>query len=453
MAQDNFGGWKKISFPPWLPVAASVVLMVMVAFVAARNAKHLNSATQWRRHSAYVILAELSFQNNLLDIQRGLRGYVTLGDTNALASFYNNSKTEHQHFQELLLLTGDNPTQQQRLKNLEIAVTALLEFDRQAIIIYRQQGFAGISRLDATGKSRAFFGSAQDILSQFSADEQRLWDVRDASEENQYGNAGWLLAGGSTLAAVLLLFATYLAAHELSFRRKAEAKLENTLLLQNANLNAADYGIVATDHEGIVQTFNPAAERLLGYSAEEIIGKATPLLWRDALEIAERATNLSKKLGVPVRPTFEAVTKKVETDGVDEGEWTFIRKDGSRFTSLLVVTPMGDKKAGFSGFLGVFRDIGERKKSELEREKLIAELKRTLVQVKTLSGLIPICAWCKNVRSDTGYWQTVEQYVRVHSDVSFSHGVCPNCAAKFKDEILRANQKSHAADALTLSKA
>src|ERR1700722_1633438 len=148
MPQDNFGGWKKISFPPWLPVAASVVLMVMVAFVGARNLRHLNDATQWRRHSAYIILAEQSFQNNLLDIQRGLRGYVTLGDMNALASFYKNSITEQEHFQELSSLTGDNPTQQRRLKNLGTAITALLEFDKQAIIIYQQQGFAEISKLD-----------------------------------------------------------------------------------------------------------------------------------------------------------------------------------------------------------------------------------------------------------------------------------------------------------------
>jgi hypothetical protein len=67
-----------------------------------------------------------------------------------------------------------------------------------------------------------------------------------------------------------------------------------------------------------------------------------------------------------------------------------------------------------------------------------------LAEVKTLSVLIPICAWCKNVRSDTGYWQTVEQYVRINSDANFSHGVCPTCAARFKDEIVRANQKAEA---------
>jgi PAS domain S-box-containing protein len=441
MAHLNVGGQKKLSLPPWLPVTASVALMVMVAFVAVKNATNLTTATQWRRHSTEVILAAQALGNNILDIQRGVRGYTTMGDTNALASFYKNVDLEPQFFDRLVTLTADNFPQQERLKKLVNAVGAVLSYDKQSIAIYRQQGIVGVSKLDATGEERVVLDQAQDAVGQFLADEQRLWDLRDISEETQYQCAERMLVVGSLLAAILLLVATWLATRELASRQRAEAQLRETLLLQNAILGSADYGIVATNPQGLVQTFNPAAERLLGYSAEDVIGQATPMLWRDPLEVAERATYLSKKLGATVRPTFEAVSKKVEADSKDEGEWTFIRKDGSRFPSLLVVTAMRNEAGQTTGFLGIFRDITERQKNEIERERLIAELKTTLAQVKTLSGLIPICAWCKNVRSDTGYWQTVEQYVRTHSGASFSHGVCPNCAAKFKDDIVRLTHK------------
>jgi len=413
--------------------------MVMVALIAVTNATALKSATQWRRHSTEVILAAQAFGNNLLDIQREERTYVAVGDTNALASFYKNVDLEPELFNRLVSLTADNLAQLKRLKNLVDAVSAVLTYDKQSIAIYRQQGYAGISRLDATGAGRVVLGRAQDTVGQFLADEQRLWDLRDITEETQYQYAERLLVIGSLLAAGLLLIATWLASRELRFRQEAEAKLRETLLLQNAMLGSANYAIVATDPQGLIQTFNPAAERLLGYSPADVIGQATPMLWRDPLEIAERAASLSRKLGVPVRPTFETIAKKVESDSIDEGEWTFIHKDGSRFPCLLVVTPLKNEAGETAGYLGVFNDISERKKNEMERERLIAELKRTLAEVKTLSGLIPICAWCKNVRADTGYWQTVEQYVRTHSGASFSHGVCPNCAAKFKDEIQRKN--------------
>ena len=338
------GESEKPASPPWLPVAASVILMLIVAVVASKNAKHLREATQWRRHSTEVILAGESFQNNLLDIQRGMRGYVTVGDTNALASYYSNAAIEPQKLQLLITLTADNPAQQQRVKNLSVAMTTLLSFDNGAIAIYRREGFAGTSKLDVSTAGRTVFGQVQDTLSGFLASEQRLWDARDISEQNNYHVAGQMLVGCSMLAAVLLLFATYLASHELTFRRQAEAKLKKTLVLQNAILRSADYGIVSTNKQGIVQTFNPAAERLLGYSAEDVIGKATPMLWRDPDEITAVAQELSQKLGVPVPPTFEAIATKVLKESVDEGEWTFIRKDGTRFPGLLVVTSLGNEK-------------------------------------------------------------------------------------------------------------
>ncbi len=76
------------------------------------------------------------------------------------------------------------------------------------------------------------------------------------------------------------------------------------------------------------------------------------------------------------------------------------------------------------------QDITARKRAEQERERLVNDLTEALAQVKTLRGFIPICAWCKKVRDDQGYWHAVEVYVRERSEVEFSHGVCPACLAR-----------------------
>lgn len=73
---------------------------------------------------------------------------------------------------------------------------------------------------------------------------------------------------------------------------------------------------------------------------------------------------------------------------------------------------------------------------ELERELLILELQEALAKVKTLSGLLPICAWCKNIRNDEGYWLSVEKYVQQNTEARFSHGVCPDCARKHFPEYI-----------------
>jgi hypothetical protein len=72
----------------------------------------------------------------------------------------------------------------------------------------------------------------------------------------------------------------------------------------------------------------------------------------------------------------------------------------------------------------------ERRLVELEREKLIADLKTALSEVKTLSGLLPICCSCKKIRDDSGYWRQIEMYVKERSNAEFTHGICPDCAKK-----------------------
>ena len=82
----------------------------------------------------------------------------------------------------------------------------------------------------------------------------------------------------------------------------------------------------------------------------------------------------------------------------------------------------------FRGGVSVlFRDISEKKQWELQREQVIKELRHALGQVRTLHGLIPICAWCKKIRNDEGYWQQLEAYISQHTEADFSHGMCPDC--------------------------
>ena len=74
--------------------------------------------------------------------------------------------------------------------------------------------------------------------------------------------------------------------------------------------------------------------------------------------------------------------------------------------------------------------ITERKELEHEREQLILDHMDALSQIKTLSGMLPICASCKRIRDDKGYWNQMEAYVEQHSDAEFSHGICPECSKK-----------------------
>ncbi len=80
-------------------------------------------------------------------------------------------------------------------------------------------------------------------------------------------------------------------------------------------------------------------------------------------------------------------------------------------------------------------EIEERKRTEAEKEQLIAQLQKAMQEVKVLSGFLPICASCKKIRDDTGYWRQIEEYISRHSNALFSHGICPDCSKKLYPEV------------------
>ncbi|MBI5551160.1 MAG: hypothetical protein HY911_06585 [Desulfobacterales bacterium] len=91
--------------------------------------------------------------------------------------------------------------------------------------------------------------------------------------------------------------------------------------------------------------------------------------------------------------------------------------------------------------LEMHREMQERIRAQVEKDRLIGELKDALSKVKTLSGLLPICAACKKIRDDKGYWNQIEHYIRGHSEAEFSHSICPECARKTMDEISNYGKK------------
>ncbi|MEB3190605.1 MAG: PAS domain S-box protein [Snowella sp.] len=144
--------------------------------------------------------------------------------------------------------------------------------------------------------------------------------------------------------------------------------------LQEAILNSTDYSIISTDSQGIIQTFNAGAEKMLGYTAPEVIGKATPVLFADPQEIARQAAILSVELGREISPGFEVLTIRAEQGLIKEVELTNIRKDGSRFPVSLTISALKNTQQAVIGFLGISKDITERRQTEQERQQLLQEL-------------------------------------------------------------------------------
>ena len=153
-----------------------------------------------------------------------------------------------------------------------------------------------------------------------------------------------------------------------------EVRRQETLLktgaLQNAILNSANFSSIATDEKGVIQIFNVGAERMLGYSAAEVLNKITPADISDPEEVIARAKALSVELGTPITPGFEALVFKASRGIEDIYELTYIRKDGTRFPATVSVTALHDADGEIIGYLLIGTDNTARKQIEQERKLL-----------------------------------------------------------------------------------
>ena len=162
--------------------------------------------------------------------------------------------------------------------------------------------------------------------------------------------------------------------------QERDADLQRSNLFQQAILDNVAYGIVSVTPDGRIRTFNHAAERLLGYTASEVIDKKVPFLWHERSEIEERARQLSAELGEVVESGLDVFVARPLRHLPEEREWTVVRKDGSLVSALISITAIRDDEDAVRGYVGLLYDLTERKRAEDEIHRLNAELERRVVE-------------------------------------------------------------------------
>ncbi len=170
---------------------------------------------------------------------------------------------------------------------------------------------------------------------------------------------------------------------------------------------------------------NKAALRQTGFEARELIGR----------HCHEATHGSASRCGPPNDPC--PVRKLLETGNPGITEHIHHDKHGNTVYAEVSAYPIKDRSGNITRFVHISKDITERKKLEQEREKLIGELTAALAEIKTLKGVIPICSYCKNIRTDSGYWEQIDAYLSRHSDARFTHGICPQCAGRLYPEFLK----------------
>jgi PAS domain S-box-containing protein len=237
------------------------------------------------------------------------------------------------------------------------------------------------------------------------------WLLWNPFHTGDYVKTGSLEAVFHVVTQMLFVLLTYSLALMVNRRLLIEIRMQEEKF--SAAFHSAPYAILLTRlADGKILEVNRGFSRITGYSPEEVRGRTT----------------VDLDLWTRVEDRQTVVRELADKGALDEVEMRIRVNSGGIITGMMsasVIIIHGEKC-----ILSSVSDITERRRSEEERERLLQEREKTLSEVKVLSGLLPICASCKKIRDDSGYWNQIEGYLLTHSQAEFSHGLCPDCMEK-----------------------
>ncbi|MBI1738986.1 MAG: CHASE3 domain-containing protein [Acidobacteria bacterium] len=343
----------------------ALALLVFDGVISYLNTQQLIEQSELATHSRQVLASLEALRRNLTDAESAHRGFILSGEERFLDPYNSAAQEIPSELATLRNLTAQNPQHQQRLDTLNGLITQEMNGANERIELRRTKGLEAARIAILTGRGEEIMQEIRAVIRDMRKEENESLGVREASSHASARTATFTSIASAAVAIVLMLGVFLLLSREVRHRERAEVALrrseENYRLLVES---VQDYAIVTLDPSGTVASWNLGAQRIKGFSAEEIVGQHFSCFY--VPEDVER--------GKPEREL-----KLAATEGRVEDETWRLRKDGTRFWANVIITAMRDATGQLRGFAKVTRDLTERKRAEEEIHKLNEELEHRVI--------------------------------------------------------------------------
>ncbi len=355
--------------------AATLLLVALLCVLLYTNILGWTRTEVRLANARAAVAAAESLYSDALAAESGVRTYLATGRAGSLADFEKDTAAMARDISFLRRFAARRPVYRGSVDRLgELAGERLAAF--RASIQARRAGPLPAGRLAAlTRRGDALTSRLRDEVSGILETLRSNQGLMRLELNSGRVQSVRLLAMIFSVLLVFLLAAFYAFLRGEGMRRSAELELADlNARLQSVLDSATQLSMIATDLSGRITLFNSGAERMLGYSAAEVVGRATPELVHLKEEIETRGRELSASLGREVRG-FDVFVELARAGGHERREWTYVRKDGAKVPVELVVTGVKDHSGRMTGFLGLATDISSRKESQLQMSKLSTAVK------------------------------------------------------------------------------
>lgn len=359
-----------------------LAVFAVLSVVSNRGARELAETDDWVRHTHEVLAGIQKVNSDVVTVQSVIGGFVITGRENFLAPYHDARRELENDERMLRRLTADNPRQQRRLTTLEDLIRQRVAFAEETLDLQRQRGFAAAAAWISTGGGLEIMQKFQAVIAAMEGEERDLLIRREARARAQMARTFFILSIGTFTSLALLLTVLFFLNSEATERGEAEAVSR----LGAEIVRSASDAVITKTLQGIITSWNPGAERILGYTAQEAIGR--PLLMIIPPECAAEETEILAKIGRDER--------------VDHYETWRLRKDGQRLNVSITVSPLKERSGEIVEAVKILSDISERKQSE---EALRASEER----FRTMANSIPQLAWIAHA-DGLIYWYNERWY-------------------------------------------
>lgn len=369
---------------------------------------HLFNALNIRRSELNEIYNYENYLSYLKDAETGQRGFIITQNEAYLEPYesareYFDSPKIKNFFEDEI--EESDPETAMQISQIPWFTEKKMEEIERIIQIMKEKGFKEAQKEVKTQTGKKLMDQLRILVGSVIDLKQKRVENMDVAIQKSMNNTFRLLMISNTAGGIILgicLCAIFKSSQKLKAKEQelllTLEKLSESSAIKEGILNSANYAIISASPEGIITSFNPAAEKMLGYKKEELIGLQTPKIFHDAKEIEARSLVLSTQLKRKVAIGFESFIALAKEGMADCNEWTYIHKNGERFPVSLCVTANKNEKGEIIGYLGIAYDITERKKIDQMKNELIAvtshEIRSPLVAIKGTFDLLsqPECA-------------------------------------------------------------